>query len=229
MHKIILGLILGLFLPIYSQTQSWMGLELSIKPIKRTKIEIGVQHRMVGLGQWNRTFIQEKFQFKVVPGVSLFASHRLGIFPNSNSALDLKTRAYSNRISLGMELNPWEWINPKSRFVLGIANQMQWNQYKFRRPSVMLRTRINVKYDINNFPLSPFISWEHFYDLKRDITYMESEVIIDGGTTAFRSFGGIEIEISKKQSLDLSVGRRKNYLNDQRTWIINLNYSLRLN
>ena len=81
-------------------------------------------------------------------------------------------------------------------------------------------------YDIKNFPISPFFSWEYFYNFHRDITYTANEIIISGGTNAFRSFVGMEIELPKKQAIKLAVGRRTNYLSGQVRWIYSLNYSL---
>ena len=86
--------------------------------------------------------------------------------------------------------------------------------------------RTYFKYDINDFPLSPFVNWEYFYDKTRDITYMDNEILITGGTSAIRSFGGFAVELPKSQTMELAIGRRKNYLSNQVNWIIDLNYSL---
>jgi hypothetical protein len=55
---------------------------------------------------------------------------------------------------------------------------------------------------------------------------MENEILITGGTSAFRSFGGFAVELPKSQTMELAIGRRKNYLSNQVNWIIDLNYSL---
>ena len=49
----------------YSQYQSWVGADLSFKPIKKTKVELGVQQRMNGINAWNRTFLSVKLNYKV--------------------------------------------------------------------------------------------------------------------------------------------------------------------
>ena len=210
----------------YSQYQSWVGADLSFKPIKKTKVELGVQQRMNGINAWNRTFLSGKLNYKVFPGVSFFGGYRFGISPNPQSAIDLKSITYRHRTALGIEINPIDWINDKSRLSFGINGQWQWSQSKFNRDRQVIRTKISVKYDINDFPLSPFVNWEYFYDKTRDITYMENEILITGGTSAFRSFGGFAVELPKSQTIELAIGRRKNYLSNQVNWIIDLNYSL---
>lgn len=210
----------------FSQYQSWIGADLSIKPIKKTRIELGIQQRMNGINTWNRTFFSGKLNYKILPGISLFGGYRFGILPNSQSAIDLKTITYRHRTAIGIELDPIDWINDKSRFSLGINGQWQWSQSKFNRDRHVIRTKISAKYDIKDFPLTPFINWEYFYDKTRDISYMEDEILISGGTSAFRGFGGVEVELSKAQRIELALGRRKNFLSNQVNWIIDLNYSL---
>jgi hypothetical protein len=105
---------------------------------------------------------------------------------------------------------------------------MQWTQRKFQRSNTVLRSKVSAKYDIKDFPLTPFIQWEHFYDFQRDITYMADEIRIEGGTAAFRTFAGCIVELPKAQELQVSVGRRKNFLRENPQWILSLKYSVNL-
>ncbi|MEY3049064.1 MAG: hypothetical protein RL365_1102 [Bacteroidota bacterium] len=210
----------------YSQYQSWVGADFSFKPIKKTKIELGIQQRMNGVNSWNRTFLSGKFNYKAFTGISVYGGYRYGISPNLHSAIDLKTITYRHRTDLGIEIEPIDWINKKSRLSFNINGQWQLTQRKFKRDRQVIRTKISVKYDIKGFPLSPFVNWEYFYNKTRDITYMEHEILITGGTAAFRSFGGFAVELPKSQTIKFAVGRRKNYLSNKVNWIIDLNYSL---
>ena len=151
----------------YSQYQSWVGADLSFKPIKKTKVELGVQQRMNGINAWNRTFLSGKLNYKVFSGVSFFGGYRFGISPNPQSAIDLKTITYRHRTALGIEINPIDWINDKSRLSFGINGQWQWSQSKFNRDRKVIRTKISVKYDINDFIVlnlnrnQPRKCWDH--------------------------------------------------------------------
>lgn len=211
-----------------SQHQTWLGAEFNFKPIKKTKLSLGVQHRMNGFSEWNRTFLEGKFSAKVVSGVHVFAGQRLGICPNPQSSIDLKATTYRYRSAIGIELNPVDWFKEKARFHLGITEQMQWTQRKFQRSNTVLRSKVSAKYDLEDFPLTPFIQWEHFYDFHRDITYMAEEIRIDGGTAAFRTFAGCIVELPKAHELQVSVGRRKNFLRENPQWILAVKYSVNL-
>lgn len=221
---------LAIFLPFWgiSQHQTWLGAEINLKPVKKTKLTFSAQHRMNGFSEWNRTFLEGKFSAKAVQGIHVFAGQRFGISPNRHSSIDLKATTYLYRTAIGIELNPVDWFLDKSRFHLGITEQMQWAHRKFQRSNTVLRSKVSAKYDIKDFPMTPFIQWEHFYDFQRDITYTGAEVLIDGGTAAFRSFGGCIIELSKTQELQVSVGRRKNFLRENPQWILSLKYSVNL-
>lgn len=208
----------------HCQYQSWLGFELSYKPIKKIKIELGIQQRMHGISIWNQTLVDSKLSTKTVKGIEVFCGYRYGISPNMESALDLKSTTYRHRTSLGVDFSPMDWINKKSRLSFGLSSQIQWSERKFNRDRSMLRTKVNAKYDIKSFPLTPFASWEYFYDFKRDITYAEQEVIIHGGTSAFRWFGGAEIELPKSQKIQLALGQRKMFLSSQNIWIFDLKY-----
>ena len=226
MHNRILGLMLAIQTVGLSQYQSWIGADFTFKPLKKTKVELGIENRNIGITQWNRTFVKAKVSYKILQGVTLFSGYRIGLAPNNQSALDLKEKTFLHRPALGIELNPMDWVNDQSRFSLGITNQLQWNRGKFLRPNTVFRSKLSAMYDIKNFPISPFVSWEYFYNFHRDITYTANEIIISGGTNAFRSFVGMEIELPKKQAIKLAAGRRTNYLSGQVRWIYSLNYSL---
>lgn len=224
MRTWLLSILVLMYSFVQSQNQSWLGMELSYKPIKKIKIEFGVQHRMNGFSTWNQSLADGKLSVKAIQGIDVFCGYRYGISPNKQSALDLKTTTYRHRTSLGIGMSPMDWINKKSRLSIGISSQIQWSQRKFNRDRSIFRTKFNAKYDIRNFPLTPFASWEYFYDFKRDITYTENEIIISGGTSAFRWFGGMEIELPKSQTIQLGLGHRKGYLSNQSNLIFDLTY-----
>jgi hypothetical protein len=89
----------------------------------------------------------------------------------------------------------------------------------------MLRNRLTFKHDIKDFFLSPFVSIEHFYRWNRDIIYREDEIVIAGGTSAFRYFLGSDIEINKSQKLVVSLGLRESLLKNS-SFILRINYKM---
>jgi hypothetical protein len=228
MSRALFLLFLGWHILAQAQYQTWYGVELGFKPVKKTKVELGLQHRMNGIKEWSRSYVQAKFHVKVVDGVQLFSGYRFGLLPNSNSDLDLNPTTYRHRTALGITINPTDWMLDKTRLSFGLTAQMQWNRAKFSRERTVFRSKVNAKYDIEHFPLSPFISGEYFYDFKRDISYTEDEVLIEGGTKAFRWFGGFEIELPKSHSFQLALGKRTAFLSNRSYWIASLTYHVRI-
>jgi hypothetical protein len=225
MPKTLLILILGWHVLAQAQYQTWYGVDLDFKPVKKTKIELGIQHRMNGIKEWSRSYLQAKFHVKVVDGIHVFSGYRFGLLPNSNSDLDLLPTTYRHRTALGIVINPTDWMD-NARLRIGLTAQMQWNRARFARERTVFRSKIHAKYDIEDFPLSPFISTEYFYDFKRDISYTEDEVLIEGGTSAFRWFGGFEIELPKSHSFQLALGKRTAFLSNRSYWIASVTYQM---
>lgn len=210
----------------FSQYQSWIGMDLSYKALKKVGLDIGVQHRLNGMNNWNKSLFSSAVSINVANGFKPFVSFRLGIYPNKYSALNLKENSQSTRFSLGIESNIMEWIDEKSRLKIGITVQQQWNSYTFNRSSSNTKTELGIKYDIQDFPLSPYFSFNHYYNWKRDIIYTEDEVIISSGTQAFRYFLGFDIELPKEQIIQICIGKRDNYLSGSQYWIGSLKYKL---
>jgi hypothetical protein len=66
-----------------------------------------------------------------------------------------------------------------------------------------------LDYDVKDFPLTPLMSVEHFYQWNANVVYTPTEVLISGATVQWRYFAGVEIELPKKQSIKIQAGLRQ--------------------
>jgi len=229
MRHLLLVLLLALHFSGQSQMQTWLGVSCSFKPIKKTEISIGLQQRYFDFTAYNKSLLSAELAVKVIKGIKPFIGFRMGLSPNSNSDLNQKKWGFSQRYIAGLDFSFVDWFNEKSRLNIGYTIQNQWNTTSFKRNSSVLRNKLGIKYDIKNFPLSPFVNAEHYYNWKRDITYTIDEVLITGGTTAFRYFIGFDIELPKAQIIQISLGKKNLFLNNNDYWIGSIKYKLQIN
>lgn len=212
-----------------AQFQTWVGAEFNFKPSKKTSFSLGLQQRQNNLTSWNRTLLNTGFSFKPITGINSFTEYRCSAQSNPHPELNFKNLYYKHRWSLGIDFSIIDWIDKSARFKLDWTIQQQWTIGVFQRENSITRNKILILYDINNFILSPFISVEHFYNWKRDIVYTVDDILITGGTSNNRCFAGFEIEISKKQALQVGMGIQKNYLSGKKIYIANLKYKVDIN
>jgi hypothetical protein len=204
-----------------------MGIGISHSFHKMFNTELGYEYRLKNTREFDKSNVELKFSQNWSKGIETFVKYRNSIVSNRNSALNLKSFAYDNRVSFGIDISFLRFLDIK-RTKLNWVMAQQFDSYQFKRNSSMLRNKILFKHDVKDFPLSPFVSVEHFYRWNRDIVYADDEIIISGGTNAWRYFIGTDIEISKKQRLMISLGLRDRSLSTNDSFIFRLNYKFTL-
>ena len=209
----------------YSQVSTWMGIGVSHSFHKLFNADLGYEYRLKNTSEFDKSNVELKFSQNWYKGIETFVKYRNSIVGNRNSALNLKPFTYDNRVSFGLDISFLKFLDIKRTKLNWVITQ-QFDSYQFKRNSSMLRNKILFKHDVKDFPLSPFISVEHFYRWNRDIVYADDEIIISGGTNAWRYFIGTDIEISKKQRLMLSLGFRDRILSTNDAFILRINYKI---
>jgi len=161
-------------------------------------------------------------------GIETFLKYRNSFENNKDSDLNSKIHAFNNRIGFGLNISFLRLFDISKRRKIDWTITQQYDNNQFRRNSSILRNKLTLKYDIKDFILSPFISFEHFYKWNRDIVYASDEITIMSGSRSWRMFAGIEIETSKKSSLRVATGLNKRIDTGNQQWIINAEYSINL-
>ncbi|MFY7667804.1 MAG: hypothetical protein ACOVQG_03620 [Crocinitomicaceae bacterium] len=202
-----------------------MGIGVSHSFNKLLNTELSYEYRLKNTREFDKSNVELKFSQNWHKGIETFFKYRNSILGNRNSALNLKPFAYDNRVSFGLDVSFFKFLDVKRTKLNWVITQ-QFDSYQFKRNSSMLRNRILFKQDIKDFPLSPFLSVEHFYRWNRDIVYADDEIIISGGTNAMRYFIGTDVEISKKQRLMISLGLRDRILSTNDAFILRINYKI---
>jgi hypothetical protein len=208
MKKILLPILLWSSFS-FGQTGLWMDISIAKKWNKSQSSGIGIGNRQnLGLG-FDRIFLDASHQVQILDGLQLEAAYRL-VLNEKGDQLVIAGDRLSQRIQLGFKLSILDAfdIGPK-RLNLSWASTQQWGLQIGKRTSSIWRNKINLGYDIKNFPLGPIISAEHFYRWNADVVYTPTEVLISGATIQWRYFVGTEIELPKKQSIKIQIGLRQ--------------------
>jgi hypothetical protein len=222
MKKILLPIFLWSSLS-FSQTGLWMDIGITKKWNKHHSSGIGLGNRRnLGVG-FDRLFIDVNHQLQLFDGLQIQGDYRL-VLNEQGDQLVIASDRFSQRYQLGFKLSILDAfdIGPK-RLSLSWASNQQWGLRPGQRTSSIWRNKISLGYDVKDFPLSPMMSAEHFYQWNADVVYTPTEVLITGATVQWRYFIGAEVELPKNQSVKILVGLRQRTSGNQP--LLRLSYS----
>jgi hypothetical protein len=208
MKKILLPILLWSSIS-FGQTGLWMDASLSRKWNKTQSSGIGIGNRQnLGLG-FDRLFLDAGHQVRVIDGLQITAAYRLALNEKGDQLVIAGDR-FSQRFQLGIKLSVLDAFDfgPK-RLSLNWSSIQQWGMQVGQTTSSIWRNKFSVGYDVKDFPLTPILSAEHFYQWNANVVYTPTEVIVSGATVQWRYFTGVEIELPKKQSIKVQVGLRQ--------------------
>ena len=214
MKKILLPILLWSSIS-FGQTGLWMDASLSKKWNKTQSSGIGIGNRQnLGLG-FDRLFLDAGHQVRVIDGLQITAAYRLALNEKGDQLVIAGNR-FSQRFQLGIKLSVLDAFDfgPK-RLSLNWSSIQQWGMQVGQTTSSIWRNKFSVGYDVKDFPLTPILSAEHFYQWNANVVYTPTEVIVSGATVQWRYFTGVEIELPKKQSIKVQVGLRQRASGDQ--------------
>ena len=222
MKKILLPILLWSSIS-FGQTGLWMDISFAKKWNKNQSSGIGIGNRQnLGLG-FDRIFLDAGHQVRLVDGLQITAAYRLALNEKGDQ-LVLAGDRLSQRIQLGFKLSILDAfdIGPK-RLSLSWASIQQWGVQVGQTTSSVWRNKLSLGYDVKDFPLTPIMSVEHFYQWNANIVYTPTEVLVSGATVQWRYFAGVEIELPKKQSVKIQAGLRQRASGNQP--LLRLSYS----
>ncbi len=222
MKKILLPILLWSGLS-FGQTGLWMDVSLAKRWNKNQSSGIGIGNRQnLGIG-FDRLFLDAGHQVRLFDGLQIQASYRFALNEKGDQ-LVLAGDRLSQRFQLGLKLSILDAfdIGPK-RLSLSWASIQQWGVQVGRTTSSVWRNKISLGYDVKDFPLTPIMSVEHFYQWNASIVYTPTEVLVSGATVQWRYFAGVEIELPKKQSVKIQAGLRQRSTGNQA--LLRLSYS----
>jgi hypothetical protein len=208
MKKILLPILLWSSIS-FGQTGLWMDASLSKKWNKTQSSGIGIGNRQnLGLG-FDRIFLDASHEMQLIDGLQIEAAYRL-VLNEKGDRFVFSGDRLSQRIQLGFKLSILDAFDmgPK-RLTLSWSSTQQWGIQVGKQTSSVWRNKLSLAYDVKDFPLTPLMSVEHFYQWNASIVYTPTEVLVNGATIQWRYFAGVEIELPKKQSIKIQVGLRQ--------------------
>ena len=222
MKKILLPILLWRSFS-FGQTGLWMDVSLAKKWNKNQSSGIGIGNRQnLGIG-FDRLFLDAGHQVRLFDGLQIQASYRFALNEKGDQ-LVLAGDRLSQRFQLGLKISILDAfdIGPK-RLNLNWTSTQQWGLQIEKQTSSVWRNKISLGYDVKDFPLTPIMSVEHFYQWNANIVYTPTEVLVSGATGQWRYFAGVEIELPKKQSVKIQAGLRQRANGNQA--LLRLSYS----
>ena len=200
-----------------------MDISFAKKWNKNQSSGIGIGNRQnLGLG-FDRIFLDASHEMQLIDGLQIEAAYRL-VLKEKGDRFVFAGNRLSQRIQLGFKLSILDAfdIGPK-RLSLSWSSTQQWGIQVGKQTSSVWRNKMSLSYDVKDFPLTPIMSVEHFYQWNANIVYTPTEVLVSGATVQWRYFAGMEIELPKKQSVKIQAGLRQRASGNQP--LLRLSYS----
>jgi hypothetical protein len=222
MKKILLPILLWSSIS-FGQTGIWMDISFAKKWNKNQSSGIGIGNRQnLGLG-FDRIFLDASHEMQLIDGLQIEAAYRL-VLKEKGDRFVFAGNRLSQRIQLGLKLSILDAfdIGPK-RLSLSWSSTQQCGIQVGKQTSSVWRNKMSLSYDVKDFPLTPIMSVEHFYQWNANIVYTPTEVLVSGATVQWRYFAGMEIELPKKQSVKIQAGLRQRASGNQP--LLRLSYS----
>jgi hypothetical protein len=222
MKKILLPILLWSSIS-FGQTGLWMDISFAKKWNKNQSSGIGIGNRQnLGLG-FDRIFLDASHEMQLIDGLQIEAAYRL-VLKEKGDRFVFAGNRLSQRIQLGFKLFILDAfdIGPK-RLSLSWSSTQQCGIQVGKQTSSVWRNKMSLSYDVKDFPLTPIMSVEHFYQWNANIVYTPTEVLVSGATVQWRYFAGMEIELPKKQSVKIQAGLRQRASGNQP--LLRLSYS----
>jgi hypothetical protein len=222
MKKILLPILLWSSIS-FGQTGLWMDISFAKKWNKNQSSGIGIGNRQnLGLG-FDRIFLDASHEMQLIDGLQIEAAYRL-VLKEKGDRFVFAGNRLSQRIQLGFKLSILDAfdIGPK-RLSLSWSSTQQWGIQVGKQTSSVWRNKMSLSYDVKDFPLTPIMSVEHFYQWNANIVYTPTEILVSGATVQWRYFAGMEIELPKKQSVKIQAGLRQRASGNQP--LLRLSYS----
>ena len=207
MKKFIIPLLL-LANSSFAQTGLWLDAGPTKKWAKtqNTSVDLGLRQNL-GVG-FDRLYLDLSHSASIFDGFKLEGAYRLALNEKGDQ-LQLASNLFSNRYQLGFDCSLLDAFDiGTKRLDLSWSSTQQWATQTGKATSSIWRNKLSISYDIKNFPLTPFLSAEHFYRWNANVVYTPTEVLVTGATVQWRYFVGASVELPKQHALKLQVGLR---------------------
>ena len=192
----------------FAQTGLLLDAGLSKKWNKSLKSSIELGYRQNFGKGFDRIYADFGQAVKLIDGLKISAAYRL-VLNEKGDQLILTEQQLSNRFQLGIDFDILDAFDIGSkRLQLSLNSTQQWGLEAQKRTNSIWRNKITFGYDIKHFPITPFVSAEHFYRWNANVTYTATDVIITGETVQWRYFIGASFELPKQHSLKIQFGLR---------------------
>ncbi len=193
----------------------WYGISAEHKLADKLELDLSACLRTFdNAGKIEEGFLEGGLTYKITRNISAAASYRITENIEDDGSYHLRHKWF---VDVKGSLDPGDFS-----FSLRLRFQERYKTYfedeNDRIPDSHLRIRLKTQYDIPSFPVNPYISAELFCPVFREP---------ERTTDKTRFAGGLEYNITKRQSIEAEYVYQRDYLpklNDLQ--IISLNYKI---
>ena len=181
-----------------------MGVKIKKEISKKLELELLPEIRLESKNQLEETLLETGLNYKLIKFIDLAGQYRLSFIPDEESA----------QHRFAVDLKPHVSIkNLKLQYRLRYTNYTDF-QLETEDKSTYLRSRLQCKYDFDNFPLTPFVSAEVYYRAAKE----------DFNKSRFGA--GFEWRLSKTSELECYYLLRYKHNNDKTAQIIGVEFKI---
>lgn len=189
--------------PLFGQTEFRGAVQVGLNLPYKFKIDASLEDRYTNKG-FKQIQTDWEIRKTLIKGLGIGTTYRFEGEPAQNSSNFL---SYNHRLGVKLKIDFFNLLDRSKRVDLGISFNQQWNWKEEGKNLSVLRGKLFWGYDIKNFPITPKLYVEHFYCWNENITFTQTETIIEPGNRTFRYMGGFEYEFNKHTQLVFILGR----------------------
>jgi hypothetical protein len=152
-------------------------------------------------------------------------SFRHGFESNPNVLIDGKTLLSRYRYSGGIRLNPAVLFGFDKYVDVYLSSNYQFGDLKFERPRYIWRNKLTIKPNLKSKIFKPYVSAESFYRFNQYYYLVGNTFVTQGLMNEMRYEVGTQIDLNKKNSLEVGLMLRDYQTKKNSDLVICLTYS----
>lgn len=205
---ILLLLLIGITSRVFAQDEMKlrMGVQLQKNITKKLKVELLPEIRLESKTQLEETLLETGLSYKLLKFLDVAGQYRLSFIPEQEGvqhrfAIDLKPHVALKDLKL--------------QYRLRYTNYTDFD-IETEDNSTYFRSRLQCKYDFNNFPITPFVSAELYYRADKE----------DFNKSRYGT--GFELRLNKNTEVECYYLLRYKHKNDKTKQIIGIEFKIKI-
>lgn len=182
-------------------------------------------------GRWNMTdksyskslFTLES-KYAITKSIKVGVMYRNSWQSNDYVLIDGKRQMTSQRLALGLQLEPSDWLKMNKFLAIQLSSKIQFESFKFKRDQWYWRNKLVLKPHLKSKLIKPFVSGELFYRTNQYYFLSGDEFVTEGLMNEIRYTIGTDLEFNSSNSLTVGLMIRDYRTARNTDLVLNLSY-----